>query len=479
MSSVINLEEQLKKSRGREERLYQYNKSIGLVLVYLLPLIIITVLGGVYILNSLRTSYTIIIILWVLYLLNTLAILLGASLTRKSFRLELKINRKNGLPFDSLEGFEVIKGALDKSLLLISIIGLVVFLSLSVYLIALSTGILPITYAATGLVFISMGLAILIKPSNYTTSKTMGLLDIWDPPSHPIYVNYIFTEFAQTFMDPPTVTKFDEYTEELSNAIKEGFSVEEAREKIFYCTYLLSNEVISKEDLRRELLEILNEDSYVRLIEDHEFFGIETMVDVVKKIQRKVPSFCRIVDRVQFNLMDNLSLFKGKEIYFDAAMEPEINGKKIDLVVLLFNNTTRARQVLVKVMAPECSPLESSYKLELVSRDFEIHQESLPLSSSKEGDVIEFESKILDLGDALWIPLTAKEFGEKRISIFLEDDKGNLIQGITLQTKLKKDTLKGLRKITGGGSMGAGIIVPLLKIMGSLPAVLSKLRILR
>ncbi len=478
MVSIEEMENRLKNLRNRELAVFKYNKSSGFVLVYLLPLIIISVVVGVHILGAFRASRLIIILIWIIYLLNTLAIFMGSHLTRKSFLLEQDINRRRGLPFDSLPDFDVIKEALDHSMFRLSAITQIVLLSLTAYLIALIMDLLPIIFAATGMVLIALGLAIWIKPDDYTTSDALGLMDIYEPQNYPIFVDYIFTEFAQTFMDPITLTKFDEYTEELSRGIKKGMRVEQAREKIFYSIYLLSSDVISREEFRNEILEIMDERSYKKLIVEHELFGIDTLLVVMGKLKNKVPAFCKIIDRIQFNLLDNLSIFKDTEIYFDASVKNAVKGRKIEVVILLFNNKAEQKEVGVRVIAPEFEPFESHYKMKLEARDFEIKSERLPLLSSKEHDVIEYESKILDLGDVLWIPLTGKDFGEKRINVFLEDDRGNILKAVNLRINLKRDTLRGLRKVTGGGSIGAGLILPLIRILGAIPLILSRLKIL-
>lgn len=60
-----------------------------------------------------------------------------------------------------------------------------------------------------------------------------------EPQTHHSYLDFIFTDTATTFMDPVTFSKFDEYTEGLKNSLNEGVDVVTAREKLFYCLYLL------------------------------------------------------------------------------------------------------------------------------------------------------------------------------------------------------------------------------------------------
>lgn len=459
-------EEKLKKLKQREFIFFRYNHAVGSSLMYLLPVVLVILIINAYVHPMARLPVLLVFGAWCAYTINVIVIFLGVSLTRRSFLCEQRVNRMRGLPFDSLHGFESLENALNISLFKIEIITIIAAVSLGTYLGMLLINNITLGYAGLGMVLIAFGLAILTRAVNYSNSEVSGLINVYEPQTHPSYLDFIFTDIATTFMDPVTFSKFDEYTEGLKNSLNEGVDVVTAREKLFYCLYLYSNSTITEDILRRELLELIDEKHYEDLINNHEYFDKEVLLKIIDKMQESIPQFSKIIDRLQFDLVDNLSVFKEKEVYFDVSTKSITNERIADMFILLYNNSPDSKNFKIRVLSPNFEPSEMEYNITLTGKGgFDIKVAQLPISSEGEEDVIGCMSRILDLGDMIWITLLPKSTGTSMINVFLEDENGHVVQGISLMIKVKKDIFRGLKKITGGSSMGGGILIPLVKLV--------------
>lgn len=463
---VQHEEEKLKKLKQREFIFFRYNHAVGSALMYILPVVVVILLINAYVHPMARLPFLFVAGAWCAYTINVAIIFLGVSLTRRSFLCEQKVNRMRGLPFDSLHGFDSLENALNISLFKIKIITIIAVLSLGTYLGMLLTNNITLGYAGLGMVLIAFGLAILTRAVDYSNSEVTGLINVYEPQTHPTYIDFIFTDTVETFMDPVTFSKFDEYTEDLKSSLNKGVDVVTAREKLLYCLYLYSNATITEDILRRELLEIIDENHYEDTINNHEYFNKERLLKIIDKMQKSIPQFSKIIDRLQFDLVDNLSVFKEKEVYFDVSTKSITNERIADLFIFLYNNSPDSKNFKIRVTSPNFEPSETAYDVTLVGKDsFDIKVAQLPISSEGEEDVIGCMSRILDLGDMIWITLLPKGTGTSMINVFLEDENGHVIQGISLTIKVKKDIFRGLKKITGGSSMGGGILIPLVKLV--------------
>ena len=459
-------EEKLMKLKQREAIFFRYNHFVGSALMYILPIIIVVLLINAYIHPMVRLPFLLVLGAWCAYTINVIVLFLGVSLTRRSFLCEQRVNRMRGLPFDSLHGFESLENALNISLFKIEIITIIATLSLMSYLLMLLTNNLSLKYAGLGMVLIAFGLAILTKAVDYSNSEVTGLINVYEPQTHPTYLDFIFTDTVSTFMDPVTFSKFDEYTEDLKSSLCDDVDIVTAREKLLYCLYLYSNATITEEILASELLEIIDESHYEDIINNHEYFNKERLLKIIDKTQKSIPQFTKIIDRLQFDLVDNLSVFKEKEVYFDVGMKSVSNEREADIFVFLYNNSSRDKNFKIRVISPNFEPSETEYYVTSKGKDnFDIKDAQLPISAEGEEDVIGCMSRILDLGDIMWITLLPKSTGTSMLNVFLEDDKGHVLQGVSLKIKVKKDMFSGLKKITGGGSIGVGALIPLIKLL--------------
>jgi len=270
------------------------------------------------------------------------------------------------------------------------------------------TAISTVITFGVGLMLVSWGMFALtnLKGGVFNTQERWGLLDIYQPPVHPAYLDYVFSEAITTFMDPILFSQFDEYTAELAGYLNEGVGIVQAREKLIYLLYLNESKIISDEILRSEVAEVFAEEHLDKII-DHHFFSREVMQRVIRNAKKRILPMFRLVDRLQFNLIDNLEVFKAQPLYFDVDMENIVIDKSGNLFILLFNNTPEKKFFNVRVTSSDFTPNETKFRIALEGRgDFEITSHQLPLSSSDGEDVVGSMATILDIGDALWLDMS-------------------------------------------------------------------------
>ncbi|MHA1594870.1 MAG: hypothetical protein ACTSXX_09030, partial [Candidatus Baldrarchaeia archaeon] len=124
----------------------------------------------------------------------------------------------------------------------------------------------------------------------------------------------------------------------------------------------------------------------------------------------------------------------------------------------------RPRPVRVYVRAPGFDPEEVSVDVNLDPKgDFRIESDKLEVVSEEGEDVVGVLSQILQIGDAVWFVLKPKDYGLKTISVCVIEN-GKVVYGRTLLVDVKRNLLDQIKSVVGGGSIGGGILIPLVKL---------------
>ena len=88
----------------------------------------------------------------------------------------------------------------------------------------------------------------------------------------------------------------------------------ESFEKILFLIYLDNQNVLQREEIVNEISEDFTD---VDEILSHEIFDYNSLKEIVKRAQKLLPGFFRIIDRLQYKLSNNIAQIKSQEIIYD------------------------------------------------------------------------------------------------------------------------------------------------------------------
>ncbi len=471
-----------------QAKIISYMSKVGKLLLFILPiaLVIITILTLFY-----PRSFTLPIIFYAIlaiYLFNSVMLFLGANSTESSLKLRLNFERKRGRPIDSLDGFDLLANNVKRVTNLLKIISLICLVALVLFLIMLFLEDLNLGFAAAGFSLVGFGLALLIRSLNLNIHDVNGLQDFYKPTTHQIFLDNFFAEILSNHLDPVTFLKWDEYLAELNNILTPEFiqkvkeqEAEElpitfAIENLLFLYYLKFQEVLSEDQLIRELKEIINVDSDNFDVEKGIFmegawyFSINDIYKLFNYIKKFNPGFFNIIDRLQLELADNIERVSNDPIYMDSTAQEVVYLKsELNIFCFLYNNSPESKKYIIKVNAPGFEPNKLKLDIEVEGRgSFIIPDKKIPLISSEERDLAGVLSTMLENGDTTWLTLEPRETGEQTVQIFLLDKDGTIIEGKTRVVKVSKNIKDYIKKLSSIGSLLGGLAVPLAKILPSM-----------
>lgn len=153
-------------------------------------------------------------------------------------------------------------------------------------------------------------------------------------------------------------------------------------------------------------------------------------------------------------------------LFFDSAVAAAVfPNQPVQLFLFLLNNDSRfkenRRPVNIKIVAPGFDPssLELKYLLDPTE---DLHfgppeANALPLIDLMEDDIMKAMSEVLQVADAVWLSLSAKEVGRYSINVFIEDgETGAIIAGKNFRVDVKHDFGSLTKKIVGLGAVLVG-----------------------
>jgi len=485
------LEKDLSKILKKEKfqgKMISYMSNVGKVLLFTLPivLVVITILTLFATLDI--TLKIIFYAILAIYFFNSVMLLLGANSTESSLKLRLNFERKRGRPIDSLDGFDLLANNVKRVTNLLKIISLICFVALVLFVVMLF-GIEDILgFAAAGFSLVGFGLAILIRSLNLNIHDVNGLQDFYRPTTHQIFLDNFFAEILSNHLDPVTFLKWDEYLTELNKILNPDFiqKIKEtepdelpitfAIERLLFLYYLKFQEVLSEDQLIKELKEIINVDAdnfsveKGIFMEERWYFSLNDIYKLFNYIRKFNPGFFNIIDRLQLELADNIERVSKDPIYMDStAQEVVYLNSELNIFCFLYNNSPEAKKYIIKVNAPGFEPSKLKLNIEVEGRGtFIIPNTPIPLISSEGRDIAGVLSTMLENGDTTWLTLEPRETGEQTVQIFLLSEDGTIIEGKTRVVKVTKNIKDYIKKLSSIGSLLGGLAVPLARILPSM-----------
>ncbi|MFX0072237.1 MAG: hypothetical protein ACFFAO_14210 [Candidatus Hermodarchaeota archaeon] len=496
----------LLKLEKHQKTITKYIIKIGKWLLFFLPIILVVITVMTFFLfpklpEALKFSeqtieYQILYIAYLitlgLYFLNSLALILCANWTKKSFEMRLKLERKRGRPIESLRGFNFLTENLKRTLYLFKIISFICLTSVVLFIVMLIIGDLYLGFAAAGFSLFGLGLALLIRSLNLNMNDVNGLQDFYKPNTHSIFLDNFFSEIVANHLDPVTLLKWDDFITGMNEILNPKFiqmvkkrerrekPITFALEKFLLLYYLRFQDVIDEGHFLKELKEIVDltgdkfnvENGF--LINKNRYFNRKDFYKIFHYIKKYNSGAFNIIDRLQLELTDNIENLSEDKIYMDYATQEVVYiGDELNVMVYLYNNTPKKREYRLKIIASGFDPKELTFDIKVEGRGtFEIPSQTIPLTTSDDSpDIVGVLSGMIENGDTMWLALEPRIIGEQTMQIFLETAGGEIIEGQTCSIKVSKDIKTKIRKLSSIGSLLGGLAVPLSRVIaaGGLP----------
>ncbi len=487
-------EQSVERTESQQAKLTAYSVKVGRHLLHALPLILValTVMSLLNIVAPVILLYVLIAVL-AMFAFNTFILGLLASRTKSAFTKRLQLERQKGRPLDSLQGFVAIKSGVNRTIntiMAVFLLGLIVLILYGGYVFVLLNALpaelsLWVAYLGLGLALVCFGASLMVRSIRMDITSVTGLSDFYRPTSHELVLENFFADVFRGHLDPIARLKWDEFTEAIRQCLKPTF-VEEvlkneaeespvafAMEKLLYLHYMEYSGVLSYQKVLDELGEFLNlQTDYYHpergaKIGGRYYFGEEDMNRVFRLIESTTPAVFDLIDRLQLELMDNISVMSADPIYVDAsAQEVCVKDSECHFLLILFNNTKDARDFAVRITVSGLQPAELRVKLSAEGRgSFEIPSEPVPLVSDSNKDVAHILATILKNSVALWLTLEPRDIGVQTLQVFVEDEQGRVIEGKTMPVAIIRNMQYVLRRLTSVGSIATGAVAPLLRAL--------------
>ena len=489
----------IKKKERAQAKMTAYITKVGKLLLFILPIILVFITILTTIVSpvlpeaaafaeqpiEIQTLTLIFYVVLIIYLINSIFLLRGASLTDKSLTMRLSFERRRGRPSDSLDCFVLFQDSVNKVISLLKIISFLCITSVVLFFIMIFGGFLELGFAAIGFALFGLGLALLIRSLNLNINDVNGLQDFYKPTTHQIFLDNFFGEILSNHLDPVTFLKWDEFMTGINALLTPSFiqKIKEqepdelpitfALENILFLYYLRYQDVFNEELFIQELKEVIDIESLKfdaekgLLMEGAYYFSKKDIYKLFEYIKIYNPGFFNIIDRLQLELGDNIERISKDPIYMDScAQEVVFLDGELNIMIFLYNNHIEDKKYRVKVIAPGFDPKEIVLDVKVEGRGtFEIPNKPIPLTSPDRLDICGVLSSMLENGDTTWLTLEPREVGEQTIQVFLESAEGIMIEGKTRTVKVTKNFKQQLKKVTSLFSILGGLAVPLSRVL--------------
>jgi len=447
--------------------LSQYSRKIGIPSILMSSLFVTVIVGvSLYFDPSATVLQTALLnnsslILLVFSVLNSIIILLNLRIMHNLFKKALRDFQVKGLPYVSLSGVQDLQEITKREIRYANILVISSLFSLVLFLIR---AFVPyIIYASAGLAFVTFGFSILKKEQVLDPDE---ILRLYKPSIFPSVME--INNFFDTFIDPFSRLRFDEYKSELNHYIKSEYSLGDALGKIFLILYQNLKTSLSWESAIKELTELFQDVTRVDILNHHPIFGFDRLKIIINKAERIIPEFFNLLNRLYMNLFDNLPEFRDSDIYISAECSwNKTRGGLCNAFILTHNNDAdKTRNLTVSYQAPSFAP--ESYEVDVIlqPRDFDLpFDDRLPIYSDSGQDVVGVMSKVVDNMRILWFSFEAKEVGSKPVLIKVKDNEtGVTIFGKTFIVKTRYDLTGILVRILSVLSVLGGIMYSVIWI---------------
>lgn len=474
--------------------LNSYCKKLGILLMITIPIAIIGLLVSINFDATLDSPITWIIIgLWTYLMFNAILYSLNAILLSRNFFHSVARRTQEGFPLDAIEGFTSIR----KKFSVINRNSIIISLSAMISLATFLAGLLAnfsreesrqfFQFLAIGLVLITVGIVLIIRFPKDPAVKPGGLIGFYTPSKLPAVLDNLLSDTSFAYLDPVTRIKWDDWTATIRSMLYPDFEsdednitrIERAREKILLLLYLHRRmpEVITDEVIKRELSEVINQESLQAFLEGKDTeISKNVLLRLIDLLIKQTPEVFTLIDQLIVILSDNLNDFKKQSLYASIAVPQEVTGKNpFQILVFIVNNDPAFRNkkrpidIIFNADRNAFFPYHESFPLLLdESEDLELdNTEVLPLYTANEKDILEVLSIILQVGDAYWFQVQPKTYGKSIISIQLEED-GKIVHGTHQQINVKRDIMYYVTSYGSKLSFLGGFATPVIKYIQNL-----------
>jgi hypothetical protein len=483
-------EASVERTESQQSKLTAYNMRAGRPLLYALPLLLVA-LTIISRLNIVQPTILLVVLIAVLamFAINTFILGLLASKTKSAFTKRLELERHKGRPLDSLQGFVAIRSGVDRTISTIRsvfLLGLIVLILYVGYVWLVLTQLSEelstwVAFLGLGLSLVCFGASLLVRSVRMDITSVTGLSDFYRPTSHELFLDNFFADVFRGHLDPIARLKWDEFTEAVRLCLKPSFvesilkneanesPVAFAVEKLLYLHYMEHSGVLSHQKFLDELGEFLDlqteryhPDRGTR-IGGRYYFNAVDIYRVFHLIESTTPAVFDLIDRLQLELMDNISIISSDPVYLDAsAQEVCLKDSECHFLLLLYNNSKDAKDFAVRITVSGLEPSELRVKISAEGRgSFAIPSEPIPLVSDSDKDVAHVLATILKNSVSLWLTLEPREIGVQTLQVFVEDDQGRVIEGKTMPVAIIRNITYQLKRLTSVSSIAGGAIAPL------------------
>jgi len=389
--------------------------------------------------------------------------------SRRVFECERDAFVLRGRPFESLHGYEAIHDVTNNAINRVSAVLTVVVIAVFAQFTAtfeggLSDGGGVLVGIAIGATFAAFGLDLLRGGVQHNTVERWGLLEAYDPPLHPACPNPVFTDILTTWMDPVLRARFDSHIQSLRDGLQPGCEIHSAIEHLLHMRYLEAKGELTNRQVRQSMGKWFRDD-YISELFESDWFDEDTWTKLFTHIRNRCSPFFRLLERLQYDLDDNLESLRSDALHFDVDMQNVVTDSG-HLFAYVHNSDSEEMTIIMKIQTPDFQPHESEFMLTLsASSALDEIDKHLPRISSTSTDVHDVLANMMDEGEIIWQTLLPQHDGEATVTVRIEDTDGNLLGGRVLAIQIRPPLEERIRNIAGYSAVLAGIASILYRVI--------------
>ncbi|MDP6899786.1 MAG: hypothetical protein QGF94_03010 [Candidatus Thalassarchaeaceae archaeon] len=281
---------------------------------------------------------------------------------------------------------------------------------------------------------VAMVHTILIEKRTTRHSNRLPFLVYHAPSQHQSDLKNTLTEVLEAHLDPESTNRFNHWKVDLESVLLPNIDPINALERILHLIHLEGQGLLARQQILHEFSEFIEEEKIGSMFSSNRHLNAPELSRLMGHTRAWQKSFFRLLDRLQFDLMDHAESLDGRSWRLDASLPTHCAESRGDLFVIVNNLSEIEVPVELEVHVPDGQPSRQSFRL--TPNPISPPAEPLPLWEYNQEDVVLWQSRLIDAAHVLWLGVAWADDieGRRPVRLTLKHTDGRTIRSDTLWT---------------------------------------------
>jgi hypothetical protein len=290
---------------------------------------------------------------------------------------------------------------------------------------------------------VAFGHSILMERFAPDHSESLPFLSLHAPATHNTIIDSTLSDLLYAHLDPETAGYWSEWTKRLEQQLAPAEPLLASRERLLYLIHLQQEGLMGYARFRSELNEFMHKEGVEDFLYSDPHLNLDGLAHLIRHTRAWQPGMFRIIDRLQFALLDQGSSVESGQWRMDVDLPKCCAEGQGDLFVMVNNLCATEDEVVIEVRTTDGEPQFQEFKLKL--EKCAPPKLPLPLLAEEQDDVVDWMSKMLDCGRVLWLGLAwnIDVNGARPVQVTMRRPNGPVLDSITMWTEVQRKGSKG------------------------------------